>query len=100
MNRVWETLVRWRTWLVNLFASLLIVLPELLNAPEVLAVIPVEYQKYVFVAALLLNILMRPRAAAVKDDPEVQVREAIKASEGPVRVVVEEAGTTKAVVRA
>ena len=26
MNKVWETLVRWRTWIVNLFASLLLVL--------------------------------------------------------------------------
>ena len=89
MDRIWETLVRWRTWLVNVSASLLIVLPELLNAPEVIAVIPVEYQKYVFVAALLLNILMRPRAAATKDDPEVQVREALKHANAPARVIVE-----------
>ena len=100
MNRVWETLVRWRTWLVNLFASLLIVLPELLNAPEVLAVVPVEYQKYVFVAALLLNILMRPRAAAVKDDPEVRVREVLKAADGPAVVEVKARGQTKAVIDA
>lgn len=89
MNRIWETLVRWRTWLVNVAASLLIVLPELLNAPEVIAVIPVEYQKYVFVGALLLNILMRPRAAAIKNDPEVQVREALKHTNAPAKVVVE-----------
>lgn len=73
MNKVWETLVRWRTWIVNVFASLLLVLPELLNAPEVIAVIPVEYQKYVFVAALLLNILMRPRPAVVSTDLEASV---------------------------
>lgn len=73
MNKIWETLVRWRTWIVNVFASLLLVLPELLNAPEVIAVIPVEYQKYVFVAALLLNILMRPRPAVVSTDLEASV---------------------------
>ena len=73
MNKVWETLVRWRTWIVNVFASLLLVLPELLNAPEVIAVIPMEYQKYVFVAALLLNILMRPRPAVVSTDLEASV---------------------------
>ena len=73
VNKVWETLVRWRTWIVNVFASLLLVLPELLNAPEVIAVIPVEYQKYVFVAALLLNILMRPRPAVVSTDLEASV---------------------------
>lgn len=98
MNRVWDTLVRWRTWLVNVFASLLIVLPELLNAPEVLAVIPQQYQKYVFVGALILNIIMRPRAAATKNDPEVQVREAIKAADGPALITVKADGTTKAIV--
>lgn len=98
MNRVWDTLVRWRTWLVNVLASLLIVLPELLNAHEVLAVIPVEYQKYVFVAALLLNILMRPRAAATRDDPEVQVREAIKKTDGVALITVKAGGETKSIV--
>lgn len=73
MTKIWETLVRWRTWLVNLFASLLILLPELLNAPEVIAVIPVQYQKYVFVAALVLNIIMRPRPAVMADDLEASV---------------------------
>lgn len=68
-----EIAVRWRTWLVNLFASLLILLPELLNAPEVIAVIPVQYQKYVFVAALVLNIIMRPRPAVMADDLEASV---------------------------
>lgn len=101
MNRIWETLVRWRTWFVNVSASLLILLPELLNAPEVIAVIPIQYQKYVFVAALLLNVLMRPRAATIASDPEVQVREAIKATDGPTTVVVKEAGgDTTAVIRA
>jgi predicted cobalt transporter CbtA len=72
VNKIWETLVRFRTWIVNLVAALLIVLPDLLNAPEVIAVVPVQYQKYVFVAALLLNVLMRPRPAAMAHDPEVK----------------------------
>jgi predicted cobalt transporter CbtA len=77
MNQIWEALVRFRTWIVNVVASLLILLPELLNAPEVLAVIPQQYQKYVFVAALILNIVMRPRPAAMAKDPEVQIAKAI-----------------------
>lgn len=68
MNHIWETLVRWRTWVVNTVAALMIVLPDLLNAPEVIAVIPAEYQKYVFVAALLINVWMRPRPAVIKKD--------------------------------
>lgn len=70
LDKIWETLVRFRTWVVNLFAAALLILPELLNAPEVIAVIPVQYQKYVFVAALLLNIWMRPRPAVMKKDVE------------------------------
>jgi hypothetical protein len=77
MNQVWEAIVRFRTWIVNLVASLMILLPELLNAPEVLAVVPQQYQKYVFVAALILNIIMRPRPAAMAKDPEVQIAKAI-----------------------
>jgi len=68
LNQIYEALVRFRTWVVNLFAAALIVLPELLNAPEVLAVIPPSYQKWVFVGALLLNIWMRPRPAVMKKD--------------------------------
>lgn len=68
LNQIWEALVRFRTWVVNLFAAALLILPELLNAPEVIAVVPIQYQKYVFVAALLLNIWMRPRPAVMKKD--------------------------------
>ena len=65
---LWIAIVRFRTWLVNGIGAALILLPELLNAPEVLAVIPQQYQKYVFVAALLINIWLRPRPAVVKSD--------------------------------
>ena len=70
LNQIWEALVRFRTWVVNLFAAALILLPELLAAPEVIAVVPIQYQKYVFVGALLLNIWMRPRPAVMKKDVE------------------------------
>ena len=70
LEDLWIAIVRLRTWLVNGIGAALILLPELLNAPEVIAVIPVQYQKYVFVAALLINIWMRPRPAVVKADIE------------------------------
>jgi len=72
LDKIWEALVRFRTWVVNLLAAALIVLPELLNAPEVLAVIPPSYQKWVFLAALLLNIWMRPRPAVMAKDVEAK----------------------------
>lgn len=76
MTNVWDTIRRWRTWLVNTGFAALLVLPDLLNAPEVLAVIPDGYHKYVFVAALFINVLMRPRPAVLPHDPEVKARAA------------------------
>lgn len=95
MNQIWEALVRFRTWLVNLVGAALIVLPEILNAPEVLAVVPQSYQKWVFVAALLLNIWMRPRPASMSKDPEVQIGKAIAKAEGATITTVKEVGTAE-----
>lgn len=86
-ERVWETLVRWRTWIVNTVLAVVTIAPEILNAPEVLAVVPHEYQRYFLAGLFVLNILMRPRPAAVKSDPEVQVREAIKNADNAVVTV-------------
>ncbi len=92
MSAIWarisDILIRWRVWFVNSAGAILLLLPELLNAPEVIAVVPQHYQKYVFAGALLLNILMRPRAAARATDPETIVRKAVKASDEPVVVTV------------
>lgn len=63
---VWDFLVRFRTWLVNSFFVLALFIPDILNQPEVLAVIPAGYQKYVIAAAFLVNIWLRPRPAARK----------------------------------
>ncbi|WP_449395606.1 hypothetical protein [Devosia riboflavina] len=69
-----ETLVRWRTWIVNAVLALLFALPAILNSPEILAVIPAEYQRWFLVAAFLVNIWMRPRPAVLPSDPEVDMR--------------------------
>jgi len=73
MKRSFEAVVRFRTWLVNLLLAALIVAPDLLNSPEVLAVIPQEYQRYVLAAAFLVNIWMRPRPAVLATDLEASV---------------------------
>jgi hypothetical protein len=101
MNLIWETLVRWRVYFVNIALALAFIAPEVLNSPEILAIIPAQYQRWFLVAAFLVNIWMRPRPAAIKSDPEVQVREAIKATDGPTTVVVKQAGgDTTAVIDA
>lgn len=71
MSRFWEYLVRFRTWIVNLLLAVVIVAPDLLNSPEVLAIVPAEYERYVLAAGFLLNIWLRPRPAVIASDPEV-----------------------------
>ena len=71
-DRIWDIAVRWRTWLVNVSLALMLILPDLLNSPEVLAIIPESWTKYVIAAGFLLNILMRPRKAARARDFEAK----------------------------
>ena len=66
LNSLWLQIVRLRTWLVNGAGVILVTVLPLLGAPEIMAVIPPSYQKYVIAAAFVLNIVMRPRPAAVK----------------------------------
>ena len=100
LARIWDTLVRWRTYFLNILLALLFIAPELLNSPEILAVIPAEYQRWFLVAAFLINIWMRPRPASVASDPEVRVKEALKQTGGSATVEVKAAGQTKAVIDA
>lgn len=69
---IWDIIVRWRTWLLNVVLALAFILPEVLNSPEILAIIPAEYQRWFLVGAFLLNIWMRPRPAVRASDPEVR----------------------------
>lgn len=66
LNKLWEALVRFRTWVVNGVGATVVLILPLLGAPEVMAVIPPDAQKWVIAAAFVLNILMRPRPAATK----------------------------------
>lgn len=70
LAKLWDFLVRFRTWLVNAGFVLLMFIPDILNQPEVLAVIPDAYDKYIIAAAFLVNIWLRPRPADRKRDLE------------------------------
>jgi len=100
VNTLWEKVVRFRTWIVNLLLALLVIAPELLNSPEVIAVIPAEYQRWALAAVFLINIWMRWRPATIASDPEVQVKKAIEQTDAPSRIEVIENGDVKAVIRA
>lgn len=102
MNKLWETLVRWRTWLVNVLFAILLT-PELVVALlgfDWATVIPPGLMPYVSLAIIILNIWMRPRPASIASDPEVQVKKAIERTDTPSKIVVEEAGVTTAIIRA
>lgn len=73
MKTAWEYVVRFRTWLANLVFALLIVAPDLLNSPEILALVPEHYQRWVIAAGFLVNIWLRPRPAVLATDLEASV---------------------------
>lgn len=64
--------IRLRTWIVNLALALLVLLPEIANSPEILAIVPQEFQRYFLAGLFLLNIWMRPRPAVLPSDPEAK----------------------------
>ncbi|MBN9348257.1 MAG: hypothetical protein J0I48_19015 [Devosia sp.] len=71
-DRIWDTLVRWRTWLVNAVLAVALVAPEVLQAPELAALVPPHWRPWLIASAFLLNILMRPRKAARARDFEAK----------------------------
>lgn len=75
MRKLLERIVRFRTWILNLVLTLAVVAPDLLNSPEMLALVPATYQRWVLAAAFLVNIWMRPRPAVIASDPEAGLRQ-------------------------
>jgi hypothetical protein len=65
-DSLWLQIVRFRSWLVNGAGLIVVAVLPLLGAPEIMAVIPPGYQKYVIAAAFVVNLWMRPRPAVVK----------------------------------
>lgn len=92
---LWDALIRLRVWVVNGGAAFLLLLLPLLGAPEILAVVPDQYDRYLLAAAFIINILLRPRPANRQSDPEVIVAKQMKevAKTEPVTVVVQGATT-------
>jgi hypothetical protein len=67
---IFSLIARWRTWIVNGILAAITVAPELLSAPEILAIVPQDYQRYFLAGLFLLNIWMRPRAAVLPSEVE------------------------------
>lgn len=98
LAKIWDFIVRWRTRLFNWIGAVAVLLPPILGAPEILAIIPQTYLPYAMAAVFLINYWMRPRVATRAADPEVQVKKAISETDIPSTIVVKEAGQTKAVI--
>lgn len=73
-----KSAIRFRTWIVNLLLVLATLAPEILNSPEILAIVPQEWQRYFLAGIFLLNIWMRPRPAVLSGDPEAQIRKEMR----------------------
>ncbi len=67
-----KMLARWRTWVVNVILVFATMAPEVFNSPEILAIVPQEYQRYFLAFLFVVNIWMRPRPAVLPSDPEVK----------------------------
>lgn len=73
MKKLTEYIIRFRTWIFNLALVAVTLAPELLSAPEILAVVPSDYQRYFLAALFIVNIWMRPRPAVISSDPEAKL---------------------------
>lgn len=73
LNKTWEWAVRLRNWIITIIGAVLLVLPEILQAPELLAVLPESWHKWVFVATMFLNLAVRWRPAVISTDLEASV---------------------------
>lgn len=70
LNKLWDAIVRLRTWLFNGIGGFVIFVLPLLGAPEIMALLDPGQQKWVIAAAFVINVWMRPRPAVTKADLE------------------------------
>jgi len=72
---MWDTLRRWRTWIFNVVAGVLLILPDLLTAfagYDWSSILPAHWTPWVTLGIIVVNILMRPRPAVLPSDPEAR----------------------------
>lgn len=68
---MWDVLRRWRTWIVNTAAALLLVLPDIIAGFSSFnwdGILPENWRPYVTLAIIVLNIWMRPRPAVLPEE--------------------------------
>lgn len=61
---------RFRTWVFNVLAAVVIVIPDILAGlagNDWSAIVPTRYTPYVTMIIVVVNVLLRPRPAVVKE---------------------------------
>jgi hypothetical protein len=67
---------RWRTWIVNALAGLVLVLPDIIQALAGVnwgEIVPPKYLPLFTAAVIVANVWMRPRPAVLPSDPEAKI---------------------------
>ena len=109
LNKTWDYLVRLRTWLIGTAGLVALYLPDILqllsqvlNAPEIIAVLPDNWKTWVGAIGFIALVWSRWRPATRTADAEVQVKQALKGSRDSVEIAVrsKSSGRTKAVIDA
>ena len=86
MTFIIETFIRWRTWIVNTFFAILIVLPDLLMALlgfDWDTIVPAHYMPWLTLFILIVNVWMRPRPAVISTDPEAKLMKLVNEIKEP-----------------
>lgn len=68
-----KTLARWRTWLFNAIAAIIVLLPDIATALVGYNwgdIVPPKYMPLVTLGIIVANIWMRPRPAVLAGDVE------------------------------
>ena len=104
MAELVDFVIRFRTWLLGAAGMAALFLPdildiasELLNAPQIVAVLPEGWRTWAGAIGFVLMAWSRWRPATRAADPEVQVKKALKGTDYAT-VTVEHGGEVRAVI--
>lgn len=105
IEKALDFFIRFRTWLLGIVGVAVVFLPDLvllvnevLNSPDVIAVLPESWRKWASAICILLIVLSRWRPATRANDPEVIVKNTIDQIGSDAVIHVEGHGHTKAVI--
>lgn len=107
LTKLWDFTVRLRTWLIGvigMFAlflpDLLTVLGDILNSPQIVAVLPENWKAWAGAIGFICLVWSRWRPATRTADAEVQVKQLINGSADDVEISVKSkaSGRVKATI--